>query len=262
LGFDPNHVLDFSLDVQQVGYDKTRGEEFYRQVDERIRAIPGVASVAQAFVIPMGVVSADGPVTVEGRPVEPGEHVPSVMYNDVTPGYFDTLRIPLLTGRAFTEEDNEKAPAVAIINQTMAKQFWSSEKVLGKRFSIKGPTGPFIEVVGVVQDGKYKNVVEDPMPFFYLPLRQAYVDFRIFHVRTSLPPEKLQRDIESSVRTLAPDIPVKEMQTMLQALQGINGFFFFRFGAQLTGTMALLGLILAVVGVYSVVSYAAVQRHP
>jgi ABC-type antimicrobial peptide transport system permease subunit len=75
-----------------------------------------------------------------------------------------------------------------------------------------------------------------------------------------LPPEKLQRDIESSLHALAPEIPVKEMQTMLQALQGINGFFFFRFGAQLTGTMALLGLILAVVGVYSVVSYAAAQR--
>src|SRR6202022_3378885 len=110
------------------------------------------------------------------------------------------------------------------------------------------------------QDGKYKSVVEDPTPFFYLPSRQVYVDFRIVHVRTSLPPERLQRDIESSLHALAPDIPVKEMQTMLQALQGINGFFFFRFGAQLTGTMALLGLILAVVGVYSVVSYAAVQR--
>jgi ABC-type antimicrobial peptide transport system permease subunit len=98
------------------------------------------------------------------------------------------------------------------------------------------------------------------MPFFYLPLNQAYVDFRTVHVRTSLPPEKLQRDIESSVHALAPDIAVKEMQTMLQSLQGLNGFFLFRFGAQLTGTMALLGLILAVVGVYSVVSYAAVQR--
>jgi predicted permease len=197
---------------------------------------------------------------VEGRPVEPGEHVPTVMYNDITPSYFDTLRIPVLRGRAFTDADNEKAPAVAIINQTMAKQFWSGENVLGKRFSIKGPAGPFIEVVGVVQDGKYKSVVEDATPFYYLPLRQIYVDFRIVHVRTSLPPEKLHRDIESSVHGLSPDIPVKEMQTMLQALQGINGFFFFRFGAQLTGTMALLGLILAVVGVYSVVSYAAVQR--
>ena len=226
LGFDPNQVLNFSLDVQQVGYDKTRGEEFYRQVDERIRAIPGVVSVAQAFVVPMGVVSADGPVTVEGRAIEPGEHLPAVMYNDITPGYFDTLRIPILRGRTFTDADNEKTPPVAIINQTMAKQFWSNENVLGKRFSIKGPAGPFIEVVGVVLDGKYKNVVEDPTPFFYLPVHQVYVDFRIVHVRTSLPSEKLQRDIESSVHALAPDIHVKEMQTMLQALQGINGFSF------------------------------------
>ena len=260
LGFDPNHVLNFSLDVQQVGFDKAHGEQFFRQVDERIRAIPGVVSVAQAFVVPMGVVSTDGAVTVEGRPVEPGEHVPTVMYNDVTSGYFDTLRMPILSGRAFTEADNEKAPAVAIINQTMAKQFWSSESAIGKRFSIKGPTGPFIEVVGVARDGKYKSVVEDPMPFFYLPLNQVYVDFRTVHVRTSLPPEKLRLDIESSLHMLAPDIAVKEMQTMQQSLQGLNGFFLFRFGAQLTSTMGLLGLILAVVGVYSVVSYAAVQR--
>jgi len=260
MGFDPDHVLDFSLDVQQVGYDKARGEQFFRQVDERIRAIPGVVSVAQAFVVPMGVVSTDGAVTVEGRPVGPGEHVPTVMYNDVTPGYFDTLRIPLLSGRALTDVDNEKAPLVTIINKTMAKQLWSNEAPIGKRFSIKGAGGPFIEVVGVAQDDKYKNPVEDPTPFFYLPLSQVYVDFRTVHVRTSLPPEKLQRDIESSVHVLAPDIAVKEMQTMTQSLQGLNGFFLFRFGAQLTSTMGLLGLILAVVGVYSVVSYAAVQR--
>jgi predicted permease len=260
LGFDPNHVLNFSLDVQQVGFDKTHGEQFFRQLDERIRAIPGVVSVAQAFVVPMGVVSADDPVSVEGRPTEPGEHIPTVMYNDVTPDYFDTLRIPVLSGRAFTEADNEKAPAVAIINQTMARQFWSNENALGKRFSIKGPAGPFIEVVGVVQDGKYKSVVEESTPFFYLPPSQVYVDFRTVHVRTSLPPERLQRDIEANLHALAPDIPVREMQTMVQALQGINGFFLFRFGAQLTSTMGLLGLILAVVGVYSVMSYAAVQR--
>jgi predicted permease len=260
LGFDPDHVLNFSLDVQQVGFDKVHGEQFFRQVDERIRTIPGVVSVAQAFVVPMGVLSTDGPVTVEGRPIESSEHIPSVMYNDVTPGYFDTLRIPVLSGRTFTDADSEKSSAVAIINRTMARQFWSTENVVGKRFSIKGVKGPFIEVVGVVQDGKYKSIVEDPTPFFYLPVNQAYVDFRTVHVRTSLPPEKLQRDIESSVHALAPEIAVKEMQTMLQSLQGLNGFFLFRFGAQLTGTMALLGLVLAVVGVYSVVSYSAVQR--
>jgi predicted permease len=260
LGFDPHHVLDFSLDVQQVGFDKIHGQEFFRQVDERVRALPGVVSVAQTFVVPMGVVSVNDPVTVEGRPVEPGEHVPPIMYNDVTPSYFDTLRMPILSGRAFTDADNEKGPPVAIINQTIANRFWSNQNALGKRFSLKGPTGPFIEVVGVVQDAKYRSVVEEPTPFFYLPLNQVYVDFRTFHVRTSLPPERLQRDIEATLHSLAPDIPVREMQTMTQALQGINGFFLFRFGAQLTSTMGLLGLILAVVGVYSVVSYAAVQR--
>src|SRR6202045_2336149 len=225
LGFDPHHVLDFSLDVQQVGFDKIHGQEFFRQVDERLRALPGVVSVAQTFVVPMGVVSVNDPVTAEGRPVEPGEHVPPIMYNDVTPSYFDTLRMPILSGRAFTDADNEKAPPVAIINQTMTNRFWSNQNALGKRFSLKGPAGPFIEVVGVAQDGKYKSIVEDPMPFFYLPLNQAYVDFRAVHVRTSLPPEKLQRDIKSSLHMLAPDIAVKEMQTMTQSLQGINGFF-------------------------------------
>jgi MacB-like periplasmic core domain len=234
--------------VQQAGFDKTRGQEFYRQVDERIGALPGVESVAQAFIVPMGIISAEDPVTVEGRAVESGQHAPTVMYNQVTTGYFDTLRIPVLSGRAFTEADNEKAPAVAIINQTMAKQFWSTENVVGKRFSTKGTAGPFIEVVGVVQDGKYKSVVQDPTPFYYLPLNQSSVDFRTVHVRTSLPPERLQRDIEATVYALAPNVPVNDMQTMLQALQGLNGFFFFRFGAQLTGAMGLLGLVLAVVG--------------
>jgi len=104
-------------------------------------------------------------------------------------------------------------------------------------------------------------VIEDPPePFYYVPLAQKYMAYRTIHVRTSVPPESLQRQIEQQIRELAPGIAVSEVQTMTIALQGINGFFFFRFGAQLTGTMGLLGLILAVVGVYSVVSYAAAQR--
>ncbi len=112
-----------------------------------------------------------------------------------------------------------------------------------------------------MQTGKYKNVVEDPPePFFFVPIEQNYVAYRTIHVRTSVPPESLQRQIEAQVRELAPGIPISQVQTMTQALQGVNGFFFFRFGAQLTATMGLLGLVLAVVGVYSVVSYAAAQR--
>jgi putative ABC transport system permease protein len=114
-------------------------------------------------------------------------------------------------------------------------------------------------VIGIVQDGKYKGIVEDPMPFFYKPLAQDYVSLRNFQVRTSLPPENLELQIASTIHELAPGLPVT-VKTMEQDLQGINGYLFFRLGAQLSGTMGLLGLSLAVVGVYSVVSYAAAQR--
>jgi predicted permease len=261
LGYDPDHVLDLTVDPEQISFTETQTREFYRQLNERIRSLPGVVSVGQAFIVPMGVISADDPIIEEGRPIEPGKQPPDVMYNPVTPGYFDTLRIPLQSGRQFTDADNEKAPSVAVINEAMAAKFWPGENALGKRFSTKGPKGPFTEVIGVVRTAKYKNVVEDPpMPFFYLPMAQNYVAYRTIHVRTSVPPESLQRQIEAQVRELAPGIPISQVQTMTQALQGVNGFFFFRFGAQLTGTMGLLGLILAVVGVYSVVSYAAAQR--
>jgi predicted permease len=260
LGFNPQNVLDFSLDVQRIGYPETQGRAFYRDLDTRLRALPGVVSVAQAFTVPMGVMSADDPVTIESHPLEAGQQPPSVPYNMVSPAYFDTLRIPVHLGRTFTEADDEKAPSVAIVNQTMAKKFWPDQSPLGKRFSTKGASGPFIEVVGVVQDGKYKGVVEQPEPHFYLSLNQSYMPLRTFHIRTSVPPETLSAQVQAQISALAPTLAVSEFQTFEQALQGINGFLFFRLGAQLTGAMGLLGLVLAVVGVYSVASYAAVQR--
>jgi putative ABC transport system permease protein len=260
LGYTPDHILDFTMDVQQVGLDETQGRDFYRRLNERIAALPGVVSVAQAFTVPMGVISADDGVVVEGRPLAAGKQPPSVMYNPVTPSYFETLRIPLQKGRVFNDADNEKSPGVAVINQAMAAKFWPNEHALGKRFSIKGDKGPFLEIIGVVQTGKYKSVVEEPKAFFYVPLSQDYMSYRTVHIRTSVPPETLQRQIEEQVRELNRGVAISQMQTMRQALQGVNGFFFFRFGAQLTGTMGLLGLVLAVVGVYSVVSYAAAQR--
>jgi macrolide transport system ATP-binding/permease protein len=260
LGLNSANVLDFSLDVQQVGYQETQGRAFYRELDSRLRALPGVVSVAQAFSVPLGVMSADDPVNIEGHPVAPGQQPPTVQYNMISPAYFDTLRIPVHQGRTFADADDEKAPSVAIVNQAMAKKFWPDQNPLGKRFSTKKASGPFIEIVGVVQDGKYKGVVEDPQSHFYLPLSQSYMPLRTIHIRSSVLPETLSTQIQSQVRALAPNLAISELQTLDQALQGLNGFLFFRLGAQLTGAMGLLGLVLAVVGVYSVASYAAAQR--
>jgi putative ABC transport system permease protein len=195
------------------------------------------------------------------HPLGPGQVPPNVFDNAVSPSYFETLRIPLKRGRTFTDADSEKAPHVAVINETMAKKFWPNEDALGRRFESKDSDhkSADFEVIGIVQDGKYKGIVEDPMPFFYLPLAQDYIPLRNIQVRTSVPPENLELQIASTIRELAPGLPVT-VKTMNQDLQGLNGYMFFRLGAQLSGTMGLLGLILAVVGVYSVVSYAAAQR--
>lgn len=260
LGFNPDHVLDLSVDVQQVGFQEARGREFFRDLDTRIKALPGVESTTQAFTVPMGYISSDDKIWVESHPLEQGQQPAEVGYDLVMPGYLETLQIPLLRGRKFAETDSEKAQSVAIINQFMANKFWPGEDAVGKRFSTKGATGPYTEVVGIVQDGKYQNVAEDQQPFFYVPLDQNYMSLRTIQVRTAVPPETMALQIESQIHDLAPDLPITQVQSMTQALQGANGFFFFRFGAQLTGVMGLLGLILAVVGIYSVISYAAVQR--
>lgn len=260
LGFNPDHVLDLSLDVAQVGYKEPRAREAYREIDDRIRALPGVESVAEAFTVPLGYFSADGRIWIAEHPYAAGQQPQEIPYNQISPSYFDTLQMPLLGGRSFSDADSETAPPVAIINQTMAKQFWPNEDALGKHFGTKGANGPFMEVVGIVEDAKYQSLVEKPQAFYYRPFAQSYNSLRTIHVRTTVPSESLALEIGSVIHEVVPDVPITQVKTMNDALEGANGFFLFRFGAQLTSTMGLLGLILAVVGIYSVVSYAATQR--
>jgi predicted permease len=260
LGFSPDQILNLSVDVDQIGYKEARGREFYRELDSRIRALPGVESVAQAFSVPLGYIGSNEQLTIPGHPVEAGKPLPDVAFNTVSPNYFETMRIQLQKGRVFRNSDDEKAPLVAVVNQTMAKKFWPDRDAIGERFSTRDSKGKLIEIVGVVQNGKYRGVTEDPLPFFYLPLEQNYVSLRTIQVRTSVAPETLALPIEGQIRELAPNMPVTDVQTMLRSLQGLNGFFIIRFGAQLTAALGLLGLVLALVGLYSVVSYAATQR--
>jgi len=262
LGFESDHVIDVSLDIHEIGYSETQGKEFYRLAEEKIRALPGVLSVTQAFSVPMGLIGAADVIIADKHPLEPGQVPPEVMDNLITPTYFDTLRIPIKRGRAFTENDNETAPKVAIVNEAMAKKFWPNEDALGQRFKSKGLQHEWAEyeIVGIAQDSRYKQVVEDPpVPYFYKPLAQEYMSLRNIQIRTSVRPESLELQIASMIQGLAPGLPVA-VKTMDQDLQGLNGYLFFKLGAQLSGTLGILGLVLAMVGVYSVVSYAASQR--
>jgi putative ABC transport system permease protein len=260
LGFQPDNVLNVSLNPRYAGYDQARTEEFYRELEQRVRAIPGVQSESLAFSVPMGNYNDGAPVFVEGHPLAPGQQPPLVFLNRITPDYFETAGISFMRGRKFTENDDQSAPLVAVVNQTMAAKFWPNEEAIGKRFSIKGPAGPFVEVVGVVHDSRLFGYYSGSLPYFYVPFKQNYNPMRTLQIRSSLPPETLIPAVKQQIQALDPEVPISDVQTMREAMAGANGFLLFRLGAGLTAAMGLLGLVIAAVGIYGVVSSAASQR--
>ncbi len=229
--------------------------------ESRVRSLPGVESASFSFSAPFGYVHESARVKVEGQPVEPDKRPPEIIYNTVDPYYFDNLQIHIVTGRQFTENDNENAPQVAIVNETMAKRFWPKSDPLGKRFSFGTPGAPFIQIVGVAKDGKYVDPTDEARPYFFVPLAQRYASLRTLQIRTAVQPEIMVPQVEQLVRSIAPDLPVFDARSMKDALNGLNGFFLFRLGAALSGTLGGLGLILAVVGIYGVISYTVTQRR-
>jgi predicted permease len=260
LGFDPNQLLNVTLDTSLNNYTEAQTTEFYRLLEARVRVLPGVQSASLALSVPISYVRGRQSVYVEGRPLPAGQRAPAFFSNTVDPPYFDTLRIPLLSGRAFSDADSESSQRVAIVNETMARQFWPKESAIGKRFSTAGDAGPFLEIVGVARDSKYRAIAEDPEPYFYLPLAQNFAAERTLQIRAPLPPETLISEVQHEVLALDAEAPIEEVQTMKDALNGTLGYFIFRLAASLAGAMGLLGLLLAVVGVYGVISYAATQR--
>jgi len=259
LGYVPDHVLNARMNPQWVGYDRQRTIDFYREVERRVQSWPEVQSAALAFSAPLGLIGSGQTVYVEGRAVDRDEQPPSVGYNTVDTSYFDTMRIPILRGRAFRDSDTEATRLVAIVNQTMAKRYWPNQDPIGKRFRTESPESPLVEVVGVSKDSKYLFVVEGSLPYFYVPFSQLFSSMRVLHIRSLVDAETLNNRVEREIHALDPVMPVS-FQTMTQAVNGAQGFFLLRVGAIQAGAMGLLGLLLAGVGVYGVMSYGAAQR--
>ncbi len=261
LGFDPDRVLNVTLDATQIGYDSTRARAFYHDLEDRVRVLPGVQSASLALTVPLGAPSPVSSIYVDGQPLAPGQLPPEIPFDGVDPPYFETMRIPLVAGRAFADSDAENSPAVAIVNQAMARKFWPHEVPVGKRFSLKSPTGPFVQVVGVARDGQSMwTLSADIRPYFYLPLTQHFSPALALQFRSSVPPESLSGAVQTEVRKLAPDLPIIDIRTMEEGVHGLGGLFILRLAASLSAVMGILGLILATVGVYGVVSFNAAQR--
>lgn len=260
LGFDPHNVLNVTMETRTIGYDQQRTEQFFREMKDRVRVLPGVESASIATTVPMGYSNEGAHIFAEGQAQGSREAAAAALYNVVDPAYFTTMRVPLLRGRALTEQDTDKTPRVAVINEAMANKLWPEQDPLGKRFSGTASTGPFIEVVGVAKQGKYTDPVDTTTLFYYEPIAQDFRSFVTLQLRTAGAPEALIPEVEQQIHSLAPGLPLTDVQTMEQSLGGANGFFLFRMGSRFTVVLGLLGLVLAVVGVYSVISYAASQK--
>jgi predicted permease len=257
LGFDPHQVSNLTVDSNQIGYSQAKSENFYKDLLERSRALPGVQSASQAAIIPMGDTSIGGEIVIPGIHPAKGQSHPSALYNAITPGYFQTMRIPLLRGRDFEDRDSATAPRVAVINQAMADKYWPQQDPLGHEFSLPQDPKQSIQIIGVMRNIRLVDPYSPMEPTYFIPLAQHYFPTVTLQVRS--PNAEIIRQLLPVIDSLAPSMPVYA-GTMVESLNGVNGLFLFRLGATLTGVLGGLGLVLAIVGVYGVMSYSVSQR--
>jgi predicted permease len=262
LGFDADRLITVRLDPRQIGYGEDRTIEFYKELERRVTRWPEAESVALAFTTPMSHLIAGGSVFIEAQPLEPNAQPPVTFLNYAGHRYFPTMGIPIVRGRAFAEDDERDTTTtnqVVIVNETMAAKYWPRQDPIGKRLRVFSATNRPLEVVGVARDSKYVMVFESPRPYLYLPLGRDQ-SLRTLHVRAAGDPAALASRLEREIRDLAPELPLSDLRTMNQSLSGMFGYLLFRVGAIQAGGMGLIGLVLAIVGVYGVVSFGAAAR--
>jgi len=256
-GFDPSNVLLAPMNLTEAGYNTEQGALFMRRLRARILALPAVQAVSFADAVPLGF--ADGPkayVQVSGYVPRRGEYM-SVRVNTIWPGYFDLMRIALIAGRDFSERDDRQSPSVAIISEAFARRFFPGQEPVGRQVKLWGSGRT---VIGVVKDIKYRSLAETPQPYAYLPIQQASVPGNgvHLHVRTVGPPEPFLPELRRELRSVDPKVHLFEIFTLSDYIG--EAWFAQKIGAALLGVLGTLALLLAALGLFSVMAYSVSQR--
>jgi predicted permease len=256
LGFDAAHIGFITLNPGQQRYDQARGQQFYLDTLAKARAVPGVEAAAVASAPPLqgGLLLTVFP---EGEARNPNYRGSLVQFNDVSPGYFEALRIPIREGRDFTAFDGGQSNAVAVVNEALAKQLWPGQDALRKRFTIVQDSTLF-EVVGVAATAVVGAVGENPTPLIYRPIQQEYSPGVSLLVRAAGDPAPLLAAVRDQVQTIDRRMPLRGTGTMQQNIDA--GLWAPRMGAALLSIFGGLALLLATIGVYGVMSYSVTQR--
>jgi len=258
LGFDPQNAIAVSFDLRLQGYDAAQGREAEKRLLERVRTLPGVKAAGLADMVPVDLHFSSSSVFIEGQSLERTANTPRAMSNRVTPGYFSAMQTRLVQGREFTEQDNDQAPPVVIVNETFARRFWPNESPLHKRFRLGNANAPLLEIVGVAQDGKYAGLNEDPKSFVYRSLWQSRLSSSSLIVRAETEPQILIAAVRRELQQLDPHLPIASTKTMTEQLS--FALLPARLAASALGSFGLLALALAAIGLYGVMAYSVAQR--
>jgi putative ABC transport system permease protein len=262
LGFDRNGVLLVSTNFRAAKVAPDSQPATSEVIEDKLRALPGVVSVSRSEVTPISGDSWGERIRTDWSKGLTG-HNASARFNCVSPGFFQTLRMGLLAGRNFNNNDTKTAPAVAIVNQTLARRFFPGLNPIGKTFRIDdvaGKPGPPTEVVGIVRDAKYESVREDTHPTAFLPVTQApaHADTGKFELRTAVPPSTLISQVETAIAGVNKGI---SLQFNTLAEQVNDSMVPERLLALLSGFFGALALLLAMIGLYGTLSYLVTQRQ-
>ena len=266
LGFRTDRVVTFRVDLPTAAYQEPgRANRFFRDAVDRFAAVPGVESAGAVRVLPLSGTIGDWSITIEHKPRVTGEN-PNGDWQVVTPGYFETLGIPLVRGRAIETRDDETAPLVAVISETMADRYWTGEDAIGKRFHLGTANQPWIEIVGIANTVRHNAVVEEARAEMYVPHAQwtratggGSPRYGMTLVaRTAGRPDAVMPRLRDEIRALDARLPVSEVRTLEEV--AASALAEPRFTALLLSAFALVALALAGIGLYGLIAFVTASR--